>query len=139
MNKKIHIEKPCTVDFNSMRPDDSAKFCNHCQTKVVDFTNMSLDEIKNFFDKQTSDKICGRYHTRHTNGSNHWLNFLTNVESFFSKTKFRKVAFWAISILLFLTNSYGCIVMGKRVNPKPKTGKKTAQSMTKGLSILNKV
>lgn len=125
--EKIKIEKPCMVDYNSMSPLSDGKFCAVCNTKVVDFTQMSLDEIKHYFTNHSSETICGRYQTKHSN-NNWWFNFLNSIESVFYKTKFRKAAFYTITLLLFLTGTQSCF-MGKRAEPKPKLDKKTAENI----------
>ncbi len=58
---KITIPKPCNEDWNKMLPHLSGRFCNACAKTVVDFTEMSKEEIKNFFVEKSSSKICGRF------------------------------------------------------------------------------
>lgn len=126
MNNRIQIQKPCAENFNAMTSVDSGKHCGVCNTKVVDFTKMSLHEIENYFKNKPSEKICGLYNARHTNKS---FTFVNRVENFVYKTRFRKLAVWTISVVFFLLNSYKC--MGKRVErPTPTYDKKFAQSDT---------
>ncbi len=130
MNKNIHIEKPCSENFHNMNAVSEGKFCKTCETKVVDFTKMSLEEIQNYFALHSSNNICGRYTERHIVKTN-WTNFLNKLESIFFKTRFRRVALWTITVLFFITNNYRCF-MGKRAVPiKPKGENKTNQSLSK--------
>ena len=39
------------------------RFCNRCATTVVDFTGMSVQEIKAHLSANTGKKICGRFNT----------------------------------------------------------------------------
>ncbi len=127
MNNNIQIEKPCSENFGNMKNVSSGKFCGTCQTKVIDFTKMSLDEIENYFKTTSEQKICGRYNLRHTQ-TTIFSNSINKLENFLFKTRFRKVAVWTISIAFFLLNSYKC--MGKRIErPQPKKDKKTAQNV----------
>ena len=127
MSKNIRIEKPCAENFNTMTNVSGGKFCGSCQTKVIDFTKMSLGEIENYFKNNSGQTICGRYNLRHTQ-SNFFSETINPLENFLYRTKFRKVAVWIISIAFFLLNSYKC--MGKRIErPKPKSDKKTAQNL----------
>ncbi len=115
MIKNIQIQKPCAENFNAMTSVVDGKFCDSCQTKVIDFTKMSLDEIEIYFKNNSAQKICGRYNARHTNTTNIFTAFINRIESVVYKTKFRKVAVWTISVVFFLLNSYKC--MGKRMEP----------------------
>lgn len=56
---KVTVPKPCHEDWNAMIPSDRGRFCNACTTQVVDFTNMSSDEIRAYLSKNT--KVCGRF------------------------------------------------------------------------------
>lgn len=56
---KITIPKPCHEDWNAMNPSDRGRFCNVCTKSVVDFTNMSSDEIRTYLTKNTN--VCGRF------------------------------------------------------------------------------
>ena len=56
---KITVPKPCHEDWNAMIPSDRGRFCNACTTQVVDFTNMSTDEIRDYLSKNTN--VCGRF------------------------------------------------------------------------------
>lgn len=56
---KITVPKPCHEDWNAMIPSDRGRFCNACTTQVVDFTNMSSDEIRDYLTKNTN--VCGRF------------------------------------------------------------------------------
>jgi len=56
---KITVPKPCHEDWNVMIPSDRGRFCNACTTQVVDFTNMSTDEIRDYLSKNTN--VCGRF------------------------------------------------------------------------------
>lgn len=113
MKQNIQIQKPCAENFNAMTSVAGGKFCDSCQTKVIDFTKMSLDEIEIYFKNNSAQKICGLYNSRHTNNTNIFTAFINRIENAVYKTKFRKVAVWTISVVFFLLNSYKC--MGKRM------------------------
>ncbi|MBA2611052.1 MAG: hypothetical protein H0U95_03710 [Bacteroidetes bacterium] len=127
MKNKIQIEKPCTKKFNAMTSIAGGRFCGSCETKVMDFTKMSLSEIEIFFKDNSSEKICGRYNARHTSETNSF-SFFNKVESYLFKTRFRKVAVWSISLAFFLLNSYKC--MGKRIYTEPVKENKPTQNDT---------
>lgn len=118
MNNKIQIEKPCSENFSNMTNVAGGKFCGSCQTKVIDFTKMSLDEIENYFKTNSEQKVCGLYNSRHTNTTSAFTGFVNRIENAVYKTRFRKVAVWTVSVVFFLLNSYKC--MGKRMEPIDK-------------------
>ncbi len=59
----IEIKKPCRVDLNSMIPDEKGRFCNVCQTSVIDFTQKSTEEITSYFKTYKSEKTCGIFNS----------------------------------------------------------------------------
>lgn len=64
-NYKITIPAPCTENWDKMTPNESGRFCMSCVKTVVDFTEMSSEEIKHFFVQNqfgsVGAKICGRF------------------------------------------------------------------------------
>jgi hypothetical protein len=58
---KISIAEPCHENWDAMTPNKQGAFCNSCVKDVVDFSNKSIDEIKNFFSKPQTGKVCGRF------------------------------------------------------------------------------
>jgi hypothetical protein len=58
---KISIPTPCHEDWEAMIPNEKGRHCNSCIKTVVDFTNMSDEEVKYFFLNKKEDKVCGRF------------------------------------------------------------------------------
>ncbi len=65
----ISIKSPCQEDFDKFSPTKNGGFCNACSKEVIDFTNMSSQEILHYFKQNQSQKTCGRF-------KNHQLNVL---------------------------------------------------------------
>ena len=63
MSKKIQLQipDPCHENWAEMTSIERGRFCNSCQKKVVDFTNMSDREIAIFFNKPSTGSVCGRF------------------------------------------------------------------------------
>ena len=57
---QLGIPKPCSEKFDSFEPRPEGGFCKACQTTVVDFSELSDTEIRNFFAHST-EKVCGRF------------------------------------------------------------------------------
>lgn len=64
MGKKVFLEitSPCTESWEAMTPFEHGRFCDSCSKHVVDFTNMTDNEVLNFFRNQTGT-VCGRINT----------------------------------------------------------------------------
>ena len=56
---KVIIPKPCHENWHKMTPVEKGRFCNSCQKKVHDFTNVSDKEIKTILNNDKS--ACGRF------------------------------------------------------------------------------
>lgn len=62
---QLSIPTPCQEDWNQMIPEGNNKHCQKCSTLIVDFTQMSDREIKDFFENHQG-RICGRMTKRQT-------------------------------------------------------------------------
>lgn len=59
---KITIKEPCHENWENMTPNAQGAFCLACKKNVVDFSQKSLLEVKNFFtDLASTEKVCGRF------------------------------------------------------------------------------
>jgi hypothetical protein len=59
---KISIPKPCSENWNQMTASEKGRVCASCQTQVVNFKGMPVEEIKNFLEQETG-ATCGRFST----------------------------------------------------------------------------
>ena len=60
-NISISIPKSCHEDWNKMTPNQQGAHCKVCCKTVIDFTNKTDEELKNYFLKRTNKSICGRF------------------------------------------------------------------------------
>lgn len=60
-NMEISIQKPCHENWDAMTPNELGVFCGKCVKTVVDFSNKSIEEIKEFFIGKQNEKVCGRF------------------------------------------------------------------------------
>ena len=62
MRNSMHlsIQNPCSENYNQFKKTVNGGYCNSCAKEVIDFTNKSSEEIKNYFTNNTS-KTCGRF------------------------------------------------------------------------------
>lgn len=78
-NINIRIPNPCKASWDSMSPEKNGKFCMLCNKTVVDFSKMSVEEIKCYFNTQAGKKTCGFFYKNQLE-NNHTLfqeNLLT--------------------------------------------------------------
>ncbi|MBS1637428.1 MAG: hypothetical protein JST26_16045 [Bacteroidetes bacterium] len=104
MEPIVFIPEPCPVKWNSMSSSDQGRHCQVCATEVVDFSKMPLEDITNYFKSRPTEKICGRYHQRHTNHATPVMKWINGVEQKLLQFRWRRAAVIAASVLLFFSN-----------------------------------
>ena len=110
--RQLHIEKPCLEDWNKMSTNEVGRHCQLCDKTVVDFTQMSPDEISNYLTKKSKERICGRiYSSAHLNEEKksknlRWINQLYHrIENGVRYKPVRISLLGALGLLMLLT---GC-------------------------------
>lgn len=61
---KLSIPKPCHEDWNTMTPNEKGKFCASCSKTVVDFTQKSTQEIKEYLLENHGKRVCGHFYRK---------------------------------------------------------------------------
>ena len=109
---QLHIEKPCLEDWNKMSPKQTGRHCQLCDKTVVDFTQMSPEEISNYLTKKSKERICGRIwssthlHEEKTSKNQRWFNRLYHrIEDGVRFKPVRMSLLGTLSLLMLLT---GC-------------------------------
>jgi hypothetical protein len=108
--KTLTIPNPCPVNWASMTPNESGRFCDQCQLTVVDFTAMTETEIKNYFQCNYGKKTCGRFKASQLADSTpgihkFWSNFGNKMELQFRQPSVKTYLLGILAILAFIT---GC-------------------------------
>jgi CarboxypepD_reg-like domain/Secretion system C-terminal sorting domain len=69
MAKKLQLQiaEPCHENWDGMTPAEKGKFCGSCQKEVVDFSNMSDQQLVAFFKKPSTGSLCGRFNSEQLN------------------------------------------------------------------------
>jgi hypothetical protein len=57
----ISISTPCDQSWNSLLPTSTVGFCLTCKKEVIDFRNMSDDQVIEYF-SQRKNNTCGRFY-----------------------------------------------------------------------------
>ncbi|MBC7864587.1 MAG: hypothetical protein IAF38_16555 [Bacteroidia bacterium] len=63
---KINIADPCSQKWEEMTPTGNGRFCDACTKVVVDFTQMTNEELIEFY-RTSTKKVCGRYRASQLN------------------------------------------------------------------------
>jgi hypothetical protein len=121
----LSIPEPCHENWNEMLPRDKGAFCAACSKVVIDFTNLSDDDVKNYFLHNRGQQTCGRFKNTQ----------LSSPEISLDKLLAGSIPFWkkflAIIVILFGSFLTGC--------EEPTKGKVTPEkfNLTTGVTILN--
>ena len=57
----LHINEPCTENWESMSTAEQGKFCNHCNKTVFDFTIATDVDIVKYIEAMKGEMFCGRF------------------------------------------------------------------------------
>lgn len=63
----LQIPNPCNENWAEMTPEVQGRFCQVCQKTVVDFTEMTDNQVIRFF--KENENICGRFNPQQINQS----------------------------------------------------------------------
>ena len=112
--KNLTIPNPCKVDWNKMTKAEGGKFCASCEKIVVDFSSMSDKEIKDYFAKITTQKVCGHFYSSQLQQKEeHYLLKLRSRVSASKITPFKYVALLLLGIAILFTGCEDSITTGK--------------------------
>lgn len=100
---KVSIPQPCHEKWEQMTPQSNGAFCGQCSKVVVDFTQMSDEEVQNYLVQHAHEKLCGRFSRRQVENIRIEIPaYLFSGEmSFFKK-------FVLITLVVFGTTLYSC-------------------------------
>lgn len=109
---QIQIENPCHENWNNMLPDELGAYCLACQKTVVDFSQKTTQEIKEFFSSQIQkDKVCGRFRSQQLNPINFEQFFIKFKHWNFPK-KMTIILFFSFGMTLFSCKTIHEPIMG---------------------------
>lgn len=125
---KIQIPTPCHENWDEMIPNEKGNFCKVCNKTVIDFTNMSEQELIAYFENKKPGATCGRLRadqlTKEEVIPTNWVNsFHVFVDKKINFQPFKRVAFLFLGIAVFFVS---CIkkredIKGKMMLPKKDT------------------
>ncbi|OOG69579.1 carboxypeptidase-like regulatory domain-containing protein [Algoriphagus sp. A40] len=113
MSPQIQLPVPCSQDPKSFTPTGNGGFCQSCRKEVVDFRNMSQEEVWNFISKNPQNS-CGIFRKDH----------LKSHEVPFRKVKFHGIL--ALSLAGLIGISLPVIAQTPANTPTEKTQKESS-------------
>lgn len=147
---EISIQKPCHENWNAMTPNEQGAFCGKCVKTVVDFSNKSIEEIKEFFIGKKDEKVCGRFEkTQLTSLS--FDAFYNEFKGFHFTKRFAVILYFTFGMWLFNASSGVAqtqqttkgdvqvdhnVMGGVRANPTPKDTTKTCVKPKPGTKVV---
>jgi TonB-dependent SusC/RagA subfamily outer membrane receptor len=57
----LHINEPCSQNWNEMTATEKGKFCSSCQKTVFDFTSATDNEIIKHIEAMKGEMFCGNF------------------------------------------------------------------------------
>lgn len=88
----LTISKPCSEKFNQFKQTSTGGFCNSCQKNVIDFRQMSDEQVIKYFNNKT-ENTCGYFSTTQ-------LNRTIEIPEFKQPSRFK---FLRVAALAFLS------------------------------------
>ena len=63
----LSIPTPCSANWDEMTPTLNGRHCSECRKNVIDFSNMSNNQIVAILKANKNNNICGRLHNSQIN------------------------------------------------------------------------
>ena len=77
---QVEIKKPCHENWEAMIPNEKGRFCNNCQTTVIDFTNKTPEEIISTLSTTSNQHTCGHFNRWDVKTDNKLYNIIWKLK-----------------------------------------------------------
>lgn len=101
---EISIQKPCHENWDAMTPNEQGAFCGKCVKTVVDFSNKTIEEIKDFFIGKQNEKVCGRFEKKQLTSLS-FDTFYNEFKGFHFTKRFAVILYFTFGMWLFNASS----------------------------------
>ena len=115
MLPKIHIPSPCSEDWSKMKIGHQSRFCESCTKSVMDFTQMTREEILIYLLENNNKKVCGRIYRSQLDFST--SDYLITITQLSKTTKNTNLAFYLLAFGAIVLA--GCETPTTAQNPPP--------------------
>lgn len=106
--KKIELSFVCDEDWNKMPTVDAGRHCSSCSKTVVNFSNLSDEQVIAFYSKKGNAKECGNFRI----GQLEYIN-----QTLARPVKKQKFSFFKPFLASVLLSSAACSDTTKKVTP----------------------
>jgi TonB family protein len=96
MRTQAKIPNPCLEDWNSMKIGLNSRFCDNCTKSVIDFTEMSRQEILEYLLTNYDKKVCGKIYKSQLDFTH--SDYLLTIKSLSSKHKNSNISFFLLTV-----------------------------------------
>ncbi|MBS1513225.1 MAG: hypothetical protein JST86_20480 [Bacteroidetes bacterium] len=127
----ISIPQPCHEDWNVMTPEEHGRHCAVCCKTVIDFTNMTDEEVQHFFLQRKHQQVCGRF--RNTQLQPVTIELPGSI-FYIAMPLWKK--FLVASMLVFSTALFSCNTVIKDKSQKQSTEQSSIQLKTMGKPLV---
>jgi TonB family protein len=111
---KPHIPNPCTENWEHMKIGLHSRFCENCKKNVVDFTNMSRQQILETIFSNYNKEICGRFRRSQIDFTH--SDLLITIHALSKEQKNTNLAFYLLTVGTLVL--MGCKDNGKKEKHK---------------------
>lgn len=92
----VEIKTPCYENLDAKKPGEQGNYCKSCQTLVIDFTQMTPEEISAYFSDKKNQSVCGTYNRADVKTDDAFYNVISLLHA----KKMRFLAFLIVGILV---------------------------------------
>lgn len=114
MKKRISIQKPCHMSWKNLDTIHNSKnrHCNECSVDIVDFTQMSNDEIIKYLSERKTEKVCARMYSvdknsKYSKVQEIILSWHEHIKSNVNNRHFKTAILAILGLILFTTGCMG--------------------------------
>jgi TonB family protein len=93
---KPHVPTPCPENWEAMKIGLHSRFCENCKKDVVDFTNMSRQQILETVFSNYNKQICGRFQKSQLDFSH--TDLLITINALSKDQKNTNLAFYLLTV-----------------------------------------
>lgn len=125
----LKIPEPCHQNWDEMAPEAKGRFCGSCQKIVVDFTQLSDEQVKNYLLDNKHQSTCGRFKASQIGRPLENKNIQIDPV-WYQKLPFARQVFYAFAVFFVLGVS-SCDFNGKMMSQSTQDSSSQANKIPK--------
>ena len=112
-SQRVSIQAPCHMKWNELDKIENSKnrHCNECSLEIVDFSQMSNEEILEYLSQRENEKVCAKMYSvdklsKFYKVQKRLVNLHNNIKSNYKNNYFKSVVVALSGLMLLVT---GCV------------------------------